>query len=215
MLKKCECQYCGKEFLKEECDIKRGSGKFCSLKCAYASRVKNYKVDENLFNEKYNKHLGMLKVLAGKYDEKYFDEMLQEARIVLWKCLSRKIKGKFSTYLYKAVKNQLKLYYHRTLKNKFWQIYQNEMLEDREKKYHYYFENSDYIDKKIDCQSILNELKNTNLTKNEKMVCEYEFGGYIFDDFAKIKKIENKKLTSILYYGRKTLQKKYLLLKGA
>ena len=205
-----KCIFCGKEFE----SYKSRPRKYCSLDCAYRNRIKPVYVSDSEYEYYYNKHLGMLKVLAGKYKKEYFDEMLQEARIVLWQVLGRAnrnlIKGKLSTYLYKAVKNELMTYWRRKIKNKFYQIYENEQLEDREKFYKLYTEPN--RDAQIDCQSalgnILKSSKNTYV-RSKKMLFELVYNDNTFEQIASKYNCTIRDVSANIYNAKKMLRNEF------
>lgn len=158
-----KCEYCGKLFERYASARKKSKGCFCSTECAYRARYSELDVSEEDFNFYYKKHIGMLKKLSSRYKPQYFNEMMQVSRITLWKVIDKKnkgmIKGVFSTYLYKAIKDQLSLYWHKEIKNKIYNIYENEMMEDSEILYHFNAKDEE-IDVKLDSFSKLNVILN-------------------------------------------------------
>ena len=214
-----KCIFCGNEFE----TYKSNSRKYCTLDCAYKHRIKPIDVLESEFTYYYNKHLGMLKVLAGKYGEIYYDEMLQEARIVLWRVIGRNnrnlVKGKFSTYLYKAIKSDLRLYWHRIIKNKFYQIYENEQFEDIEKIYKLYIESN--RDVQIDCQKALGNILKSNkgtYCRSKRMLFEIIYNDKTHEQVAKKYNCTIRDVTANIYNAKKMLKKEfneeYRLVKG-
>ena len=213
-----KCEYCGKLFERYPSAAKKSKGCFCSLECAYRARYKEYKVSDAEYNQYYKSCYKILKKLSLAYPL-YQDEMLQVARITLWKCIDRKNKGmikhKFSTYLYKAVQTDIIMYFNREIKNKVYKIYENEMLEDNELNYH--FEAKDeLLDVKLDSLKKLHLV----LTEFPKMsiACRIVIEKEILnrdDNFLMNKySLDSRKLAWNLYNGKRQLRNNFIIKQG-
>lgn len=206
------CDCCGKVFRRRASAIKRRKNNFCSLKCAYKYRTCDIIIVSNEeFKQYYDKYKLLLYKYAWSYEYVFFDDLMQEALIVLWQTIdkfkNKRIKNNFYSYLNVALKNHLKLYYIRNLK------FNNSIHFST-------FENPDFLEftaekineLNLDFNNFLNKIENysqNELCLSEKMLLEKELKGATYEYLSKKYGVEIPRIQKNIYAAKTLLRKKF------
>lgn len=207
-----KCDYCGKLFEKFDSSIRRTRHNFCSQECYHRFRTKPINVCDKDFKMYYTKYYKLFLKLVNLYDIQYFDELMQIARITLWKTIGNNNKKRLDllnmdAYLTTAILRQIKIFFRsekikRTIT--FSQLEENSTLEIP----YYEYEQEDKIYYEHILTKVLEYFLESKKSLSLRILFEREFLNNSIKRVATKYNISQRQVTKNCYAVKKRLRKR-------